>query len=394
MQQRSAIVLGLGAMGSSAAMHLASRWVRVIGLDRFDIPSTNGSSHGHSRMIRQCYYEHPDYVPLLRRAYALWRALERDCGRQFLRITGGLYMGRSEGPGAALVPGSLRSATTHALPHDVLTRAALAQRYPQFHLPDDYSALYEPEAGLLVPEAVIAAQAAMALRQGAELRAHEPAVAWSSDGEEVVVTTARARYRAQRLVICAGAWASQVMGDLGVRVRATRQVLGWVWPKRPEWFEPGRLPVWAIEPEQGGGAGEWYGFPLMPEAPGFKVALHAPGREVSPGDAGAGALAPEPGDEATFRPVLQRFIPDADGPLLALRRCMYEVSPDSHFIIDRHPSWPNVLIAAGFSGHGFKFASVVGEILADLATEGATPHPIAFLGLRRFAPGAGPGAPR
>lgn len=378
------IVIGTGAMGSSACMHLARRGVRVLGLDRFGVPHEMGSSHGHSRMIRLSYSEHPDYVPLLRRAYELWRELERDSGRSLLHITGGVYMGRAEGE---FLSGARRAAEEHGLEHEVLDRDALRRRYPQFEVPEDFAAFYEPAAGLLIPEAVIAAQAELALRAGAELHGHEPVAHWAPDGSGYRVETRRGTYRAQKLVICGGAWAGRLLRDLGAGVLPTRQVLGWVWPQEPALFESGRLPVWAIDAPDLDPPGLYYGFPMRPEAPGFKVARHAPGPPADPDVMDRRAFTPE--DEAEVRAVLRSYIPRANGPLLALRTCLYENSADSHFIIDRHPAHPGVVVACGFSGHGFKFASVVGEVLADLTLTGCTPHPVGFLRLGRFGSGGG-----
>ncbi len=373
------IVVGVGAMGSSACLHLARRGVRVLGLEQFDIPHGRGSSHGHSRMIRLCYYEHPDYVPLLGRAYELWRDLETASGQSLLHVTGGLYMGRTDG---AFVEDSRRAAVEHGLPHEILTHADLAVRYPQFRLPGDHAALYEPAAGLLIPEAVVAAQAEQALRHGAHLHGHEPVIEWFADGRGVRVRTACAEYEAGHLVLTSGAWAGRVVQGLGVPLVVTRQVMGWVWPRRPEWFERGRLPVWAIEAQD---ASIYYGFPMMPQSPGFKLAHHFQGAPTDP-DRTDWDVRPE--DERDFRPALKRYVPEADGRLLAMRVCMYTNTPDSHFIIDRHPAHERVTVACGFSGHGFKFASVVGEALADLAMQGMTRLPIGFLGLKRFARGA------
>lgn len=385
------IVIGVGAMGSSACMHLARRGARVLGLERSAIPHDTGSSHGHSRMIRLIYSEHPDYVPLLRRAYELWRDLEAASGRSILRITGGIYMGRPDGE---FIAGARRAALAHGLDHETLDGPELARRFPQFRLPDDFAGFWEPTAGYLVPEAAITAHAEAALRAGAEIHAHEPVAHWAPDGAGFRVRTSRAEYRAGRLVFCGGAWAGKLVADLGVPLVATRQVLGWVWPRRPELFEPGRVPVWAIDAPHLSPPGLYYGFPMAPEAPGFKLARHAPGRPVDPDVVDRKEVAPD--DEEEVRTVLRSCIPDADGPLLALRTCLYENSPDAHFIIDRHPAHEGVAVACGFSGHGFKFASVVGEILADLALDGRTRHPIGFLSAGRFgaaAGGAAGGAP-
>jgi sarcosine oxidase len=390
--QYDIIVIGAGgAMGSSACWHLArsahgpDRPLRILGLDQFAIGGHDrGSSHGHSRMIRLGYYEHPDYVPLLKRAFQLWRDLERDADLaegDLLRITGGLYMGPG---GCETVEGSRRAADLHGLPHELLSRADLARRFPQFQVGDDFEALFEPMAGYLIPERVIAANTRLALEHGVDLRGHEPVVSWRTDGDTAIVTTTRAEYRAAKLIFAAGAWATRIVTDLGVQVTATRQALGWVAPpaSSAHKFAHGVLPVWAIDAAHVG-EGLYYGFPTPPpdrrdEVPGFKLARHLPGEPTDPDRNDWSAW---PTDEDTFRPALRRWLPEADGPTLAVRICMYENSPDKHFIIDRHPLWPNVIVACGFSGHGFKFASVVGEVLAQM-TDGE-PGP-AFLGLSRF----------
>ncbi len=371
------IVVGVGAMGAATCWELARRGIRVLGLEQFDIPHSRGSSHGYSRMTRMSYFEHPDYVPLLRRANALWRELEQASGEKLLHLVGGLYLGPVDGP---LVAGSLRSAREHGLAHELLNRTALARRFPQFQVPDDWSAMLEPEAGFLLPELAISTFVTGALRRGAEIHAHEEALSWHADAAGVRVVTPRQTYHAEKIVFSGGAWSQHLMSDLEVELNVTRQILGWVWPRAWESFQLGTLPGWMIDRLDGS---VYYGFPMITHSPGMKVALHAPLQPADPNRVERGLL---PGDEATFRPGLQRFMPGADGPLLALRTCLYTNSPDGHFIIDHHPRHERVILAAGFSGHGFKFASVIGEVLADLAQLGTTQHPIGFLGLSRFRP--------
>lgn len=371
------IVCGVGAMGSAACYHLVKRGARVLGLEQFGIPHSLGSSHGESRMIRLCYYEHPDYVPLLRRAYELWDQLERESRQKLLHMTGGIYMGPAP-PRSEFIGGALRAAQQHGLAHEMLDRAQLRQRFPQFHLPDDHVGLFEPNAGFLLPERVVAAHAQLALAHGAVLHGHEPVLDWQSESGGVSVRTPSASYTADQIIFCSGAWSERVLGQIGVKLNVTRQVLGWVWPKRPELFALGVLPVWAIDNPDGT---QHYGFPMHDGRPGFKIAHHFHG---APTTAEIIDRTPHPEDENDFRPMLRRFIPDADGPLLSMAVCMYTNSPDSHFIIDRHPRHQRAMIACGFSGHGFKFSSVIGEALADLALLGRTPLPIEFLSLKRF----------
>ena len=368
------IVIGAGAMGSATCWQLARRGVRVLGLDRFEIPNARGSSHGLSRMIRLAYYEQ-HYVPLLRRAYEVWRDLEQACGQKLLHITGGLYMGLADDE---LVAGSLRAAREHHLPHEIVDRGMLADRYPQFEVPDDHIGLFEPSAGFLEPENCIAAFADQSLRNGAEIHGHEPVESWEADESGARVKTSCGEYRASTLIFCGGAWSEKLVCDLGIKLLVTRQVMGWVWPREPAMFEMGRLPVWAIDRPDGS---LYYGFPMHRPGVGFKLAHHAPGRATDPDQVERGVL---PGDEDSFRDCLRQFIPQANGPTLAMRTCLYTSSPDSHFIVDRHPKHARVLIACGFSGHGFKFAGVIGQVMAELATRGKTDLPIEFLSLGRF----------
>lgn len=352
-------------------MHLAQRGAKVLGLEQFDIPHALGSSHGYSRMIRLAYYEHPDYVPLLRRAYELWDELERLSGQKLMYLTGGIYMGPPEG---GVVGGALKAARMHGLSHEMMDRGQLAKQFPQFSLPENFAGVWEPQAGFLLPEKVIAAQCEQALRAGAELHGREKVVEW----REGWVKTDKGEYRAKKIIFCGGAWSGKLLSELGVELVVTRQPLGWVWPRRPEIFELGKMPVWGIEAPDGSLS---YGFPMMADNPGLKIARH--GRGVVT-DADLISRQATDTDEREIQAVVNRHLPEGRGPTLAVRICMYTNSPDSHFIIDRLPSDQNVIVACGFSGHGFKFASVVGEVLADLAMEGKTELPVGFLGLGRF----------
>lgn len=383
MPSYDVIVLGVGTMGAAACTTLARRGLRVLGLEQFDIPHSLGSHHGHSRMFRLAYYEHPDYVPLLRRAFDQWNELNATSGLDVFRTTGGLYIGKPEGEA---VNEAAASARRHGLDHEMLDRAELRRRYPQFHVPDDYAALLESNAGFVRPELAIAAMVGEALKLGADIRGRQPVLDWKADARGVEVRTGSATFSADRLVITAGAWSGGLLKQLSVPLAVTRQVLGWVWPRKPDLFRLGSFPCWAVESPDGS---LYYGFPMLASNPGFKIARHARGQ---PADPNTIDRTPRPADEETFRPALRAYLPDADGPTLALSVCMYTNSPDAHFIIDRHPAHDRVAIACGFSGHGFKFAPVVGEALADLAIDGQSDLPIGFLGLSRFAkatPGAG-----
>jgi sarcosine oxidase len=370
-----AMVVGLGAMGSAAAYQLARRGCRVLGLDAFALGHTFGSSHGESRIIRLAYFEHPDYVPLLRRAYALWEALQEAAGAELLRITGGLFVGRPDG---SVVAGSLRSARRHELPHEVLDAAEIRRRYPALRPDPADVALYEGRAGTLFPERCIQASLRLARAAGAELRHGEPVRRWRAASGSVEVQTDAGRYRAQRIVFTAGAWLGKLLSALRLPLQPERNTVFWLHPREsPELFEPPRFPVFIWDT---GAMGAFYGLPHL-ERPGVKVARHHSGEACDPDTVNREAT---PSDEARVRQFVARAIPALDGPTAGSLVCLYTNTPDEHFVVDRHPELPSVVYAGGFSGHGFKFASVIGEVLADLAT-GAPANPAAdFLRAARF----------
>ncbi len=373
MTTYDAIVVGLGAHGSAAAAELGRRSARVLGLERFHRGHALGSSVGRSRIIRLAYFEHPDYVPLLRRAWDRWLDLERETGERLLVETGGLYVGA---PGSAIVEGSLRSAREHGLAHEVLDAATMRERFPALRVDGGMVGLHEAKAGYLVPERCIEAHLALAERRGAALRFGEVVERWAADGSGVRVETTGGRYRAERLVIAAGAWLPRLLPDLGVPFEVERVTLFWFEPSAPQPFE--RLPVYIVETDWDG---SFYGFPYLPDQ-GLKVARHGSGERADPD---ALDRSPRGADEERVRRFVRRHLPEGDGPLREAKVCLYTKTPDEHFVVDRHPAHERVVFASACSGHGFKFASVIGEALADLALDGRTSLPIGFLSLRRFA---------
>jgi sarcosine oxidase len=355
-----AIVVGVGGMGSAALFELARRGRRVLGLERFSVPHEFGSSHGVTRIIRLAYYEDSAYVPLLRRAYELWHELEGRVGERLLYVTG------SVDAGAGVFEGSLRSCAEHGLAHEVLSGSELGRRFPGYRLPGSIAVLLQPEGGFLLPERCIVAYAREAEALGAVVRAGERVLDWEPSSDGVRVRSDRGLYEANRLV------------------RAERQVLAWFEPLEPELFQPECFPVFnVVVPE-----GRWYGFPVF-GAPGVKLGrYHHRGEVVEPD---CFDREPNREDELLLRVFVERYLPAGAGPTAALKTCLFENSPDEHFLLDLHPDCPQAVVAAGFSGHGFKFCSVVGEIIAELALTGETRHDIAFLRLARFA-GAGEAA--
>ncbi len=369
------IVVGVGGMGSAAACHLAARGLRVLALERYALGHQYGSSHGVTRIIRLAYFEHPSYVPLLRRAFALWRELERGLDEPLLYVTGSLDVGRA---GSGVFEGSARSCREHGLPHETLDAQALRARFPGWRPAPDMMAVYQPDGGFLASERCIAAHAARAAALGATIREHEPVLEWNAGGGKVTVRTDRATYEAGQLVLAAGPWMGALVPELRARLVPERQVVGWFDIAEPSRFAPGAFPVFVLDADEG----RYYGFPEY-GVPGFKIGRYHHRHEVVDPDTVDRVC--HPADEAALHAAVARYFPCADGAMRSSSTCMFTNTPDEHFIIDRAPSAPEVLLVSPCSGHGFKFSSVIGEICADLVTRGTTAHDISLFGLSRFA---------
>ncbi|HEX5578568.1 MAG TPA: N-methyl-L-tryptophan oxidase [Candidatus Limnocylindria bacterium] len=372
-----AIVIGLGGMGGASAFHLARRGKRVLGLEQYEMLHERGSSHGLTRIIRLAYHEDPAYVPLLRRSYELWHELEALTGEELLITTGSIEGGPEDGP---TFRGSLAAAERHDLPHEILDPLELQRRYPAYRRFDPGTrVVFQPDGGFLLAERSLLAHLNQAIAHGAELHFHEPLREWEATADGgVTVRTERATYLADRLVLCVGAWAGTVVPRLAPLARPERQVLGWFQPTAPELFTPDRFPVFVLDTEEG----SHYGFPVH-DVPGFKIGRYHHLREpMDPDDPDRATRAD---DEAILRAFVSHHFPDGAGPTVMLKACIFTNSPDEHFLIDLLPDAPQVSVAAGFSGHGYKFTSLVGEVMADLASEGRTRHDIRLFRLERFA---------
>jgi sarcosine oxidase len=372
------IVLGLGAMGSAAAHHLAQRGVRVLGIDQLTPPHDKGSSHGGTRMIRQAYWESPDYIPLVLRAYELWEKLGRDGGATLLTVTGGVILGSAA---SQLVKGGIAAAQAHGIKYAVLEPAEIRARFPAITPLENDVAVHEHLAGFLFPEECIRAQLKLAVQCGAELHFDEQVVSWTAQPDQVEVATRRSVHRAKHLVIAAGPWANRALADC-FPLRVTRQVMAWIRPSGGiEPFLPTRFPVFLCDSPEDGLPG--YGFPSV-DGPsgGVKAAIHGSNIECTPET--IDRVIHETDCAEIIRRLKPRF-PALDGEVLKAATCMYTMTPDENFILGSHPRFPSVSVACGFSGHGFKFAPVVGEILADLATLGSTRHPIGIFSPSRFS---------
>jgi sarcosine oxidase len=369
------IVVGVGGMGSAACWQLARRDQRVLGLERFDIPHAYGSSHGVTRIIRLAYYESPDYVPLLRRAFALWREASTAFGEPLLVTTGSLDAGP---PDSEVVRGSLDSCRAHNLDHELLKAPEVNRRHPGYRLPEDFAAVFQPDGGFVLSERAIVAHATMAMAAGAEIHARERVLEWSPiAGGGMRVVTTRGTYEAGRLVLAPGAWIGDLLPALRPIAVPERQVLGWFQPNDPAKFLPSVFPVLNLLTEEG----RYYLLPIY-GVPGLKIGLYHHLGERGRADELSRDVTPA--DEAVLRRCIARCFPDADGPVMSLHACLFTNTPDEHFIIDTLPGQPEVIVASPCSGHGYKFASVVGEIIADLATTGESRFDLTMFRLDRF----------
>jgi sarcosine oxidase len=374
-----AIVIGVGGMGSAAACALAGRGRRVLALEQFTVGHDRGSSHGQTRIIRKAYYEHPDYVPLVCRAFERWYDLEQRQGRHLLTECGCLSIGP---PDSSLVAGVLESARQHGLPVEALSAADLRSRFPAFRFGGDYVGVLERSAGFLYVDDCVRAHAREAERLGATVREDEAAVSWEANGGGVVVRTRVGRYTAAKLVLTAGPWAPRLLARWGAPLTLMRQVVLWFGTSDDRLFRRDVFPIYIAETP----GGHFYGLPAL-DGNGVKVARHYGAPELrDPAEVGREV---SPADEEAVRCFLRAHLPAADGPRRRASVCIYTLTPDRHFVIDLHPEHPDVALAAGFSGHGFKFAPVVGEALADLVESGRTDLPIGMFRIGRFAGAAG-----
>ena len=373
-----AVVVGLGGAGSSAAYHLAASGLSVLGLEQFGPVHARGSSHGRSRIYRTAYFEGPEYVPLVQRAQELWRELQRRTGERIIHPTGGLMIGR---PDAPTVSGARRTAESCGLEHAVLDPGDVARRFPQFVLAEDEVALWDPNAGALFPENCVRCHAAEAVGVGAELHYGEPVKGWSASGTSVVARTRSAEYRARSLVITSGPWTTHVVPDLELPLEIERQFMLWFPASDPALVAPDRMPVflWDRGPEE-----HSYGLPDFGD--GVKVGSWN----------GKITRTPEEVDrafsEADARPV-RRFVARALRGVrpqeIAHTSCLYTNAPDHHFLIGRHPDHENVVVVSACSGHGFKFTSVLGEVITRLVRGEPTGYDLAEFDPGRFRPSAG-----
>ncbi len=373
MQTFDVIVLGLGGVGSAALYHLARRGARVLGIEQFGLAHDRGSSHGQTRLIRQTYFEHPDYVPLVQRAFAGWRALEQVTNADLYQEVGLIQIGPPQGE---VIRGVRASAAEHHLPVDNLLAAEAMRRFPGLLVPDDCAAVYETRAGYLFVERCVEAHVSAAQRFGANLLFDEAVRTWHAANGSVYLETSRNVYEAKRLVIAAGAWSVPLLAGLGIKLQLRRKSLYWYRPRTDDYRAERGFPGFLFDLPDGC----FYGFPQIDEQ-GLKVAEHSGGQILTDPDNVDRQL--DATDEARAVAFIQRHLPGVTAERMRHAVCMYTMSPDEHFILDRHPEFPEVAFAAGLSGHGFKFAGVLGEELARLALDGTRAPEAKFLAADR-----------
>lgn len=368
------IIIGLGAMGSAAAYHLATKRQKVLGLEQFTPAHALGSSGGETRIIREAYFEGPIYVPLVQRAYELWNELEAATEAQFFQKTGGLMIGN---PSGVLVEGAKQSAIQHDLPYELLSSQQIRSRFPAVNPDPKMIAVSELNAGILKPDICIQAHLRMASMNGATLHFEEPVLSWKVEGKEILVTTTQGVYRCNDLLLCAGAWTAPLLKELSLPLQISRQVMFWLEPlTESNIFGPDRLPVFLIEFEKDR---IFYGFPDVGN--GVKVAIHKEG-EITQADQVRRTVEYE--ELSELQSLVSRYLPEAAGKLLKSEVCMYTNTPDGHFLIDVHPEHRHVWIASPCSGHGFKFSSAIGEWLSELVMNQATRYDLEPFQLARF----------
>ena len=369
-----AAVIGVGGVGSAALFHLASRGLQVIGLEQFSIAHDRGSSHGQTRIIRTAYFEHSAYVPLLIRSYELWQELEAISHKRLLEPTGLLEIGP---PNGVILTGIEKSAREHSLEIERMSSSQSEQRFPMCHVPDHMEAIFEPTAGMLYVEECVSAYARAAEQQKAEVRSQTRVERIEFEKNPVVIHLDNEKIMADRVVICGGPWASQLL-DVSLPLEVARKHLHWYSTDQSQWQAAQGGPTFFYELPDGC----YYGFPAVDEN-GVKVAEHT-GAEKLPSPDNVDR-SPSAEDDQRVLSFLSRHLINVFPRRTRHETCLYTLTPDSHFIVDKHPSNSNVAYAAGLSGHGFKFAPVLGEILTDLVVHGETDHPISFLASERFS---------
>ena len=373
MKKYDVIVVGCGGVGSAALYSLSSRGFRVAGLDKFSPPHHNGSSHGHTRAIRKAYFEHPDYVPLLQSSYKLWRELEQKSHKELMNLVGLLEVGPPDG---MLVTGVRQSAELHNLPVEFLSPSEVSNQFPGLSLREEFEIAYEKDAGYLLVEDCIESFLSLAVNSGAELLTETMVLDWSAKPGGVSVRTSKGLIAGDALILAGGPWASSLLGSIdGVRLELRKKHMYWYSNQNPKYFSSSGFPVFALELPEEDNNRVYYGFPQI-NSDGVKLAEHTGGLLVNSADNVQNMIDPDANETDLFR---RTYLPHISGSVSRHESCLYTLSHDENFYLDVHPQFDNVAFAAGLSGHGFKFAPVLGEVLADLVTKCASLHEFGYL---------------
>ena len=378
METYDLAIIGVGGMGSAIVAHAAARKLRVLGIEQFSIPNIRGSSHGATRILRLGLHEGPTYVPLVLRAVELWRELEEKIGSPIFHNCGGLDVAL---PDSRIFKSSKAACEKFGIAHEILDAAETSRRFPAIQPVANMLTVYQPGSGFVLPELAITAHVNLGLESGAEIHGHERVLGWESRGSSYLIRTDRSAYQARQVIFSAGAWIGKLLEEQKVPVVPERTVLGWFATRSNlANFKPDRLPIWIVDLAEGG---HFYGYPIY-GIPGFKLGRlrEIPSAAIDPD---LPRRRPDFEDEADLRRVVKKIFPDADGPILSMETCFFENSPDRVPIIDRLPGEQGAWIAGGFSGHGFKFCSAVGELMTDLVTSGSSRFDLSPFRLSRFA---------
>ena len=368
-------IIGAGTMGSAAAYHLAKRGCGVIAFEQFQIVHEKGSHSGSTRIIRHAYHESPDYVPLVLRADQLWLDLEQQLQTRLLIRTGAVVMGPHE---CEAVIGAIVACERHSLPYEKLTAAAIRQRWPQFTIPADWEGCFDPMAGFLLVEPCIKSQIGLAARHGATIRENESVKSTATLKNGFRIETDKNTYEVDKIIVTAGAWTAHVLKELQLPLTVKRRTVTWLRPRHPNLFHVDKFPIFLADLP----GGLLYGFPLY-GSDGLKIANHhSRGPAIDPDSADRNYSNDDATDAIAFA---RAYLPGVSEEIVEGKVCLYNLTPDEDFILDFHPQNKNMLIASGFSGHGFKFAPVIGEIVADLCLNGKTSMPIDRFRISRFS---------
>ncbi|BBM84727.1 N-methyl-L-tryptophan oxidase [Candidatus Uabimicrobium amorphum] len=370
METFDTIIVGLGAMGSATAYYL-SQQQKVLGLEQFTVAHNLGSSHGETRAIREAYFEDPVYVPMVQRAYDNWSHLEKKAQTSLLKQVGGLMIG----PRNSLVfRGAEKSAIEHNLSHEILDAQTIKQRFPFFSPRESMYAVWEPRAGVLFVEKCIEAYIKLAQEQGAQLHFSEEVLSWNATEDGVVVTTTKGKYRAKKLVLSAGAWMTNLFSALEKHLNVERLVQLWFNGSKDHHLCP--VNIWEY-------ANNCFFYSLPDIGEGIKIALHHSGQITTVQNLNRDIC--EKTDILPVQKLIKTYMPHVNPEVIKSSVCMYTNTPDGHFIIDNHPQHKNVWVVSPCSGHGFKFASVIGEIITSLITTNTTPFPLECFSIKRFS---------